>query len=72
LNPLLIQAFVSELSIEALDVTVLQEPARLNKNVSNAMQSGPSQEGAICEFSVVFCTSCYWVANKKAVVLKAE
>ena len=39
LKPLLIQAFVSELSIETLDVTVLHGPARLNQNVANAMQS---------------------------------
>jgi hypothetical protein len=48
LKPLLIQAFVSELSIETLDVTVLYGPARLNQNVANAMQSSPSQEGTAC------------------------
>jgi hypothetical protein len=45
LKPLFIQTFVSELSIETLDVAVLHGPARLNQNVANAMQSGPSQEG---------------------------
>ena len=50
LKPLLIQAFVSELSIETLDLAVLHGPARLNQNVAYFMQSGPSQEGAACEF----------------------
>jgi len=50
LKPLLMQAFVSELSIETLDVAVLHRPARLNQNVANAMQSGPSQESATGEF----------------------
>ena len=39
LKPLFIQAFVSELSIEALDVAVLHGPARLNQNVANAIPS---------------------------------
>jgi len=50
LKPLLIQAFVTELSIEALDIAVLHEPSRLNQNVINAMQSGSSQEGSACKF----------------------
>jgi len=53
LKPLFIKTFVSELSIETLDVAVLHGPARLNQNVANAMQSGPSQEGAACEFRTV-------------------
>jgi transposase InsO family protein len=44
LKPLLIQTFVSELSIETLDVAVLHGPARLNQNVTDAMQSGPSPQ----------------------------
>jgi hypothetical protein len=64
LKPLLIQAFVSELSIETLDVAVLHGSARLNQNVANAMQSGPSQEGAACEFRTVICANCNWVASK--------
>ena len=61
---LLIQAFVSELSIETLDVAVLHRPARLNQNVANAMQSGSSQEGAACDFRTVICANCNWVASK--------
>ena len=53
LKPLSIQTFVSELSIETLDVAVLSGPASLNQNVANAMQSGPSHEGAACEFWTV-------------------
>ena len=64
LKPLLIQAFVSELTIEALDVTVLHGPARLNKNMANAVQSGPSQEGAACEFRTVICANCKWIVSK--------
>jgi len=64
LKPLLIQAFVSELSIETLDVAVLHRPARLNQNVVNPVQSGPSQEGAACEFRTVICAKCNWVASK--------
>jgi len=64
LKPLFIKTFVSELSIETLDVAVLHGPARLNQNVANAMQSGPSQEGAACEFRTVICANCNWVAPK--------
>jgi len=64
LKPLLIQSFVPELSIDTLDVTLLHWPARLNQNVANAMQSGPSQEGAACEFRTVICANCNWVASK--------
>ena len=64
LKPLFIQAFVSELCIEALDVAALHGPARLNQNMLNAVQSGPSQEGAACEFRTVICANCNWVASK--------
>jgi hypothetical protein len=60
LKPLLIQTFVSELSIETLDVTVLHGPARLNQNVANTVQSGPSQEGAACELSMPVVISPLW------------
>jgi hypothetical protein len=63
LKPLLIQAFVSELTIETLDVAVLHGPARLNQNVADAMQSGSSQEGAACKFWPVICANCNWVAS---------
>ena len=53
LKPLFIQTFVSELSIETLDVAVLHGSARLNQNVADAIQSGPSQEGSACEFRTV-------------------
>jgi hypothetical protein len=62
LKPLLIQAFVSELSIETLDVAVLHRSARLNQNVANAMQSGPSQEGTACKFWTLVCANSNWVA----------
>jgi hypothetical protein len=61
---LLIQTFVSELSIETLDVAVLHGPARLNQNVANTVQSGPSQECSACEFWPVICSNCNWVASK--------
>jgi len=57
-------SFVSELSIETLDVTVLHGPTRLNQNVANTVQSGPSQEGAACKFWPVICANCNWVAPK--------
>jgi hypothetical protein len=64
LKPLLIQTLVFELSIETLNVAVLHGPARLNQNVANTMQSGPSQEGSACEFRAVICANCNWVASK--------
>jgi len=64
LKPLLIQAFVSELSIETLYVAVLHGPARLNQNVANTVQSGPSQECSACEFRTVICANCKWIASK--------
>jgi hypothetical protein len=58
------QAFVSELSIEALDEAVLPGPARLNQHVSNAMQSCPNQEDVACEFLTVICANRNCIAPK--------
>jgi hypothetical protein len=35
----------------------LQGSARLNQNMANTVQSGPSQKGAACEFRTVICAN---------------
>lgn len=45
LEPLLIQALVPELAVEALDVAVLHGAARLDEDVQDAMRAGPGHEG---------------------------
>jgi hypothetical protein len=70
LKPLLIQAFVSELSIATLDVAVLHWPASLNQNVANPVQSGPSQEGEACELRTVICANCNWIAPKNCSLIQ--
>ena len=56
LEPLLVQALVTKLPIEALDVAVLHRAAWLNQDMSNSMRRCPSHEGATCEFRTVVCS----------------
>jgi hypothetical protein len=70
LKPLLIQAFISELSIEALDVVVLHGPARLNQDVATALQCGTSQLGSACEFRHVICANSDWVTSENCGLIK--
>src|SRR5665811_1980997 len=53
LEPMLVQAFVPELAVKALDVTVLHRPARLDQDVANPMGLRPSHESAAGEFGSV-------------------
>ena len=56
LEPMFIQAFIPELAVEALDVTVLHRPAWLNRDVANPVGLRPSHEGAAGKFRSVVGT----------------
>ncbi len=58
LKPLLVQALVTKLPIEALDVAVLHGPARLNQDMSHAMRCGPSHKSSTRELRAVVCSYC--------------
>jgi len=53
LEPVVVQAFVAELAIEAFDVAVLHWPARLNQNVPDSMALCPCHEGPTGELRAV-------------------
>jgi hypothetical protein len=40
LEPMLVQALIAELAVEALDVAVLHRPARFDQDVANPMRYG--------------------------------
>jgi hypothetical protein len=46
-EPLLVQVFISELAVEALDVAVLRGPAWLDQDVADAVGVGPCHEGLL-------------------------
>ena len=62
LKPLLVQALVTKLAIEALDVAVLHGASWLNQYVSHAMCCSPSHEGSARELGAVICSHSQWVA----------
>ena len=53
LEPLLVQALVPELAVEALDVAVLHGPARLDQDVAYTMAVGPGRKGPTGELRAV-------------------
>ena len=55
LKQLLVQALVTKLDIEALDVAVLLWPSWLNQDVAHAMGRCPSHEGATGELRAIVC-----------------
>ena len=55
LKPLLVQALVTKLAIEALDVAVLHGPSWLNQDVAHAMRRCPSHESATGELRAIVC-----------------
>lgn len=52
-EPMLVEAFVAELAVEALDVAVLHKPARLDQQVLDAMLLRPCDEGPAGELRTV-------------------
>lgn len=61
-EPVLVEAFVPELAVEALDVGVLGGFARLNQDVLNASCLHPCHEGSACELRAVVRSDGLWVA----------
>jgi hypothetical protein len=55
LEPLLVQALVTEFAVKALDVAVLHGPAGLDQDVANAMSLRPAHKGPAGEFRAVVC-----------------
>ena len=62
LKPLLVQALVTKLPIEALDVAVLHGTSRLNQYMPHATRRCPSHEGSARELGAVICSHSQWVA----------
>ena len=58
LKPLLVQALVTKLPIEALDVAVLHGSSWLNQDMPHTMCSGPSHKGSTRELRAVVCSNC--------------
>ena len=56
LKPLLVQALVPELSIEALDVAILHGPPWLDQDVPDAMAVRPGHERPAGELGAVVCS----------------
>lgn len=55
-EPVLVQALVAELAVEALDVAVLHGAARLDQQMRDAVLLGPRDEGATGELGAVVGT----------------
>jgi hypothetical protein len=64
LEPLLVQALVSELAVEALDVGVLRGLAGVVDQVLDAAAVGPGHEGAAGELRPLVGTDGPWVASE--------
>ena len=64
LEPVLVQALVAELAVEALDVAVLHRPARFDQDVADAMLVRPSHEGPAGELRAVVGANGQRVAPK--------
>ena len=64
LKPLLFQALVTKLPIEALDVAVLHGASWLYQDMPHAMCRSLSHEGAVCEFRTIVCSYNQWVASE--------
>ena len=63
-KPLLIQAFIPELSVEALDVAVLHWLARFNQDVAYPVLVCPGQERTAGELRAIICTHRCRIAPK--------
>lgn len=61
-EPVLIEAFIPELAVEALDVGVLSWLAWLNQDVLYASCLHPGHEGSACELWAVVAPDGLWVA----------
>ena len=64
LKPLLVQALVTKLAVETLDVAVLHGPAWLRQDVPHAVCVGPGHEGPACELRTVVRSHGQWVASE--------
>ena len=62
LKPLLVQALVTKLPIEALDIAVLHGTSRLNQDMPHATRRCPSHEGSARELGTVICSHSQRVA----------
>ena len=62
LEPLLVQAFVTKLPIEALDIAVLHGASWLNQDMPHTMRCRPCHESATCELRAIVCSYSQRVA----------
>src|SRR5574343_752988 len=61
-EPVLVEAFIPELAVEAFDVSVLRGLAWLDQDVLNASRLHPCHEGSACELRTVVGSDGLWVA----------
>src|SRR5574343_1130021 len=61
-EPVLVEAFIPELAVEAFDVSVLRGLAWLDQDVLNASRLHPCHEGPACELWAVVGSDGLWVA----------
>ena len=64
LKPLLVQALVTKLPIEALDIAVLHGASWLNQDMAYAMRRCPSHKSSTRELRTVVCSYSQWVASE--------
>jgi len=65
-DPLLVEALVSELAVEAFDIAVLHGPPRLDQDVLDAMFLRPSDAGSAGELRTVVRPNCCQIAKPLA------
>src|SRR5574344_657371 len=65
-KPVLVEAFVPELAIEALNVGVLRWLARLNEDVLNSSCLHPCHKSSTCEFRPVVSSDSVWVTPESS------
>ena len=61
---MLVQAFISKLAVETLDVAVLHRSARLDQDVANSMCLRPSHKNSTGELWAIIGAHCAWVSPK--------
>ena len=61
---MLVQAFISKLAVETLDVPVLHRSARLDQDVANSMGLRPSHKNLTGELWAIIGVHCTWVSPK--------
>jgi len=70
LEPVLVQALVAKLAVEALDVAVLHRPARLDQEMANAVGLRPRHEGPAGELRAIVGANGPWIAAEDGCLIE--